>query len=82
MGIAGFSPASNPADSIMYSWCRKLVSFTPEADSNYEALYDYVELPNGKEACGVTLFEIVENNQGDYSKVEVSDYKVVGNYCD
>tara|TARA_Y100000310_G_C20459954_1_gene704862 strand:+ start:628 stop:795 length:168 start_codon:yes stop_codon:yes gene_type:complete len=54
----------------------------PKEDANYEALYDYVELPNGKETCGVKLFEIVLSNEGTYEKVESSNYKVVENYCD
>jgi len=72
----------------LYSWCRKIVSFTPTANSNYEALYDYVELlydyvelPSGKETCGVKLFEIIEQSPETYAKIEVEDYQVIESYC-
>ncbi len=82
VGITGFSPGQNDSDGVLYSWCRKIITFMPKEDANYEALYDYVELPNGKETCGVKLFEIVLSNEGTYEKVESSNYKVVENYCD
>ncbi|WOH36424.1 hypothetical protein RI844_13710 [Thalassotalea fonticola] len=81
VGISGFAPGQTDSGGALYSWCRKAVAFTPMANSNYEAIYDYVELPNGKETCGVKLFEIVENSPETYSKVEVNDYQVIENYC-
>ena len=82
VGISGFTPGvSNVNDGLLYSWCTKLISFFPKENANYEALYDYVELPNGDETCGVKLFEIVEKEQYIYSKVEVENYQVSENYC-
>ena len=81
VGIAGFSPGQTDSGGALYSWCRKVLSFTPKANANYEALYDYVKLPNGKKTCGVKLFEIVEESTDKYSKVAVEDYKVIENYC-
>ena len=81
VGIAGFSPGQTDSGGALYSWCRKVLSFTPKANANYEALYDYVKLPNGKKTCGVKLFEIVEDSTDKYSKVAVEDYKVIENYC-
>jgi hypothetical protein len=82
VGITGFAPGkSNSSDGILYSWCQKVVSFTPIANANYEALYDYVEFENGKKTCGVKLFEIVENTPDSYSKIEVENYQVIENYC-
>ena len=79
VGIAGFSPGQTDSGGALYSWCRKVLSFTPKANANYEALYDYVKLPNGKKTCGVKLFEIVEESTDKYSKVAVEDYKVIEN---
>ncbi|NMR26097.1 hypothetical protein HH219_11215 [Pseudoalteromonas sp. NEC-BIFX-2020_015] len=81
VGIAGFAPGKTDSGGALYSWCRKIVSFEPKENGNYEALYDYIELPNGKETCGVKLFEIVADSSGDYKKVEMEDYQVVENYC-
>lgn len=81
VGITGFSPGNTDSDGMLYSWCRKVISFTPKADSNYEALYDYVKLPNGKETCGVQLFEILESSPEMYIKEEVEDYQVFEEYC-
>ncbi|QSX42401.1 hypothetical protein [Shewanella cyperi] len=81
IGISGFAPGEVDSGGALYSWCRKIVTFEPKADTNYEALYDYVTLPNGKETCGVKLFEIVEGSGATYEKVEVANYKVVENYC-
>jgi hypothetical protein len=81
VGISGFAPGQTDSGGALYSWCRKTISFTPIANSNYEALYDYVELSNGKETCGVKLFEIVESSPETYAKVEVQDYQVIENYC-
>ncbi|PKF56182.1 hypothetical protein CW748_11045 [Alteromonadales bacterium alter-6D02] len=81
VGISGFAPGQTDSGGALYSWCRKIVSFTPVANTNYEALYDYIELPNGKETCGVKLFEIVGNGSDNYTKVEVKDYQVIENYC-
>lgn len=81
VGISGFAPGKTDSGGALYSWCRKIVSFTPTANSNYEALYDYVELANGKETCGAKLFEIVEDTPNQYSKIEVKDYQVIENYC-
>ena len=83
VGITGFAPGkSNTKDGFLYSWCSKIISFTPTSNSNYEALYDYVELPNGKETCGVKLFEIVKSTNQVYKKVEVDNYQVIEDYCD
>jgi hypothetical protein len=82
VGIAGFTPGTVEADKgLIYSWCRKVVSFTPEKNANYEALYDYVDAPNGEKTCGVKLFEIVKGADGNHSKVELKSYKVEHNYC-
>ena len=81
VGITGFAPGNADSDGFMYSWCRKVISFTPKANANYEALYDYVTLPNGKETCGVQLFEIVESSPETYIKEEVEDYQVIEEYC-
>lgn len=81
VGISGFAPGQTDSGGALYSWCRKIVSFTPVANANYEAVYDYVTLPNGKETCGVKLFEIVEESTETYLKVEVSGYRVIENYC-
>ncbi len=81
VGIAGFSPGQTDSGGALYSWCRKIVAFTPLAEADYEALYDYVELPNGKETCGVKLFQIIKSDSGEYEKVEVDSYKVIENYC-
>ncbi|MBT1442916.1 hypothetical protein KJI95_00035 [Shewanella sp. JM162201] len=82
VGIAGFTPGEpDGKQGALYSWCRKVVTFTPAKDRNYEALYDYTEAPNGRETCGVKLFEIVKGVDGNYSKIEVKDYKVEHNYC-
>ena len=82
VGITGITPGAVEADKgVLYSWCRKIVSFTPKADANYEALYDYVTAPNGKQTCGVTLFEIVKDANGNYKKEEAKNYKVEHNYC-
>jgi hypothetical protein len=81
VGISGFAPGETDLGGALYSWCRKIVSFTPVANANYEAVYDDVTLPNGKETCGVKLFEIVKESTGSYLKVEVSDYRVIENYC-
>lgn len=82
VGISGFSPGKTDSGGALYSWCRKIISFTPTTNANYEAIYDYVELPNGKETCGVKLFEIVETTPETYSKIEVDDYQVIENYCE
>ena len=42
------------------------LTFEAQENGNYEALYDYVELPNGKETCGVKLFEIIETENNKY----------------
>jgi len=81
VGISGFAPGQTDSGGALYSWCRKIVSFTPAANTNYEALYDYVELPNGKETCGVKLFEIVEKSPDTYAKIEAKDYQIIENYC-
>ncbi|HTF97024.1 MAG TPA: hypothetical protein VL995_12880 [Cellvibrio sp.] len=82
VGITGFTPGAVEADKgVLYSWCRKIVSFTPQKDGNYEALYDYVDAPNGKKTCGVKLFEIKKAADGSYSKEEAKSYKVEHNYC-
>lgn len=81
VGISGFAPGKTDSGGALYSWCRKIISFTPTVNANYEALYDYVELSNGKETCGVKLFEIVEQNPDTYAKIEVEDYQVIENYC-
>ena len=81
VGISGFTPGQTDSGGALYSWCRKIVSFTPQTNKNYEALYDYVELPNGKETCGVKLFEIIESGPDTYTKVEATDYQVIENYC-
>lgn len=82
IGIAGFTPGTVEADKgLIYSWCRKVVSFTPQKNANYEALYDYVDAPNGKKTCGVKLFEIIKGSEGSYTKKEVTDYKVEHSYC-
>ena len=66
---------------MFYSWCRKIVTFTPKANGLYEALYDVIETPEGKETCDVKLFEISKNAGGEYVKSEAEDYNVVHNYC-
>ncbi|KID57622.1 hypothetical protein JF50_10645 [Pseudoalteromonas luteoviolacea] len=81
VGISGFTPGQTDSGGALYSWCRKIITFTPVENANYEALYDYIELPNGKETCGVKLFEIVADEQSKYKKVEVDNYQVVENYC-
>ena len=81
VGISGFAPGQTDSGGALYSWCRKIVSFTPKTNANYEALYDYVEMPNGKETCGVKLFEIVEKSSETYEKIEVEDYQVIESYC-
>jgi uncharacterized protein YceK len=82
IGITGFTPGTVEADKgLIYSWCRKVVSFTPQKNGNYEALYDYVDAPNGKKTCGVKLFEIVKNSDGSYLKQEAKNYKVEQSYC-
>ena len=82
VGISGFSPGKVDSGGALYSWCRKLVTFEAQENGNYEALYDYVELPNGKETCGVKVFEIIETENNTYKKVEMSDYQVIENYCE
>lgn len=82
VGLTGFTPGSVEADKgIIYSWCRKVVSFTPQKNANYEALYDYVDAPNGKKTCGVKLYEITKSKDGNFAKQEVSNYTVEHNYC-
>lgn len=81
VGISGFAPGQTDSGGALYSWCRKIVSFTPVANANYEALYDYVELASGKETCGVKLFEIVEDSPETYTKIEAKNYQVIENYC-
>tara|TARA_R110001599_G_scaffold216434_1_gene414659 strand:+ start:652 stop:1284 length:633 start_codon:yes stop_codon:yes gene_type:complete len=76
VGIAGILPGA-----VFYSWCRKIVTFTPKANGLYEALYDVIETPEGKETCDVKLFEISKNAGGEYVKSEAEDYNVVHNYC-
>lgn len=82
VGINGITPGTVEVDKgVLYSWCRKIVSFTPQANANYEALYDYVDAGNGQKTCGVKLFEIIKDNSGNYKKDEVKNYKVEHNYC-
>ena len=78
IGIAGVLEAN---DGLGNSACTKLITFFPKENTNYEALYDYVELPSGDKTCGVKLFEIIEKEQDIYSKVEVDNYQVTDNYC-
>ncbi|WP_138549936.1 hypothetical protein [Pseudoalteromonas rubra] len=82
VGISGFSPGQTDSGGALYSWCRKLITFEAKENANYEALYDYVELENGAETCGVKLFEIVQTATNEYKKVEVDNYQVVENYCE
>jgi hypothetical protein len=82
VGITGFSPGvSNSRDGLLYSWCRKILKFTPESNAYYEALYEIVETPEGKETCDVRLFNIAKNSNGKYEKAESKNYEVVHNYC-
>lgn len=82
VGITGITPGEIETDKgILYSWCRKVVSFTPQKNSNYEALYDYMDAPNGKKTCGVKLFEIMASADGSHTKKELKNYKVEHNYC-
>lgn len=49
VGITGIDPGkTSTQESILYSWCRKMVSFTPEKNKNYEAVYDYVTTDDGQ----------------------------------
>ena len=82
IGITGFTPGTIETDKgLLYSWCRKVVTFTPQKNANYEALYDYIDAPNGKKTCGVKLFELVQNADGSYVRQESKSYKVEHNYC-
>ena len=75
VGITGITPGVTEASSpILYSWCRKIISFTPKANANYEAVYDYVDSFNGKKTCGVKLFEISKGGDGEFVKKEESSY--------
>lgn len=81
VGITGFSPGvSNARDGLLYSWCRKIVKFTPSVGGLYEALYDIIEI-EGRETCDVKLFEIAENTNGEYEKTESQNYEVIHHYC-
>lgn len=82
VGITGITPGAVELDKgLIYSWCRKVVTFTPQKNANYEALYDYVNTPDGKKTCGVKLFELVKKEDGNYIKQEAKNYKVEHNYC-
>lgn len=81
VGISGFAPGQTDSGGALYSWCRKIISFEPKINGNYEALYDYVKLASGKETCGVKLFEMVKTSRNEYTKVEVEKYQVIENYC-
>ncbi|WP_298770329.1 hypothetical protein [uncultured Shewanella sp.] len=82
VGITGFDPGKvSHQEGILYSWCRKMVSFTPEKDKNYEAVYDYITIDEGRETCGVTLFELTKNENGQYHREELTHYQVKHNYC-
>jgi hypothetical protein len=76
VGIAGILPGA-----ILYSHCRKLVSFVPKTDGLYEAKYGIVETPDGKETCDVTLFEITKDAGENYVRNEMKSYKVINDYC-
>ncbi|RZM85377.1 hypothetical protein C3B51_00110 [Pseudoalteromonas rubra] len=82
VGISGFSPGQTDSGGALYSWCRKMITFEAKENANYEALYDYVELENGAQTCGVKLFEIVQTATNEYKKVEVDNYQIVENYCE
>jgi len=82
VGITGITPGVTETSSpILYSWCRKIISFTPKADANYEAVYDYVKTSNGKETCGVKLYDIIKDATGNFTKEETKNYKVESSYC-
>ncbi|GAA5525146.1 hypothetical protein Maes01_01711 [Microbulbifer aestuariivivens] len=82
VGIAGYFPGVIDTNyGALYSWCRRIVSFTPAPGGLYEAIYDIIEAPNGRKACDVKLFEISKNAAGAYEKVEAQNYNVVSKYC-
>lgn len=82
VGITGFSPGvTNTKDGFLYSWCRKIVRFNPEAGGFYEAQYHIIENDEGKETCGVKLFEISQKSNGEYEKNEAKNYDVIHRYC-
>ncbi|NOH61162.1 hypothetical protein [Vibrio sp. RE88] len=81
VGISGISPGVTDSGGALYAWCRRIISFEPIENHNYEALFNFVELPNGDETCSVKLFEIVKDAQKEYKKVEVENYSVVQIYC-
>ncbi|MCL1127863.1 hypothetical protein [Shewanella surugensis] len=68
VGITGIdSGKTSYQEGILYSWCRKMVSFTPEKNKHYEAVYDYVSTDEGQETCGVTLFELTADENRSVS---------------
>ncbi|WP_299004462.1 hypothetical protein [uncultured Shewanella sp.] len=82
VGITGIDPGkTSTQEGILYSWCRKLVSFIPEKNRNYEAVYDYITTDEGRETCGVTLFELAENDNGQFHRKALTDYQVKHHYC-
>lgn len=82
VGISGFSPGqTSSAYGTLYAWCRIVIVFRPENNAYYEAVYNYVETPEGKETCDATLYEIKANIEGEFSKTEVSNYRKNFNYC-
>ncbi|GGY61918.1 hypothetical protein GCM10011613_01710 [Cellvibrio zantedeschiae] len=74
VGISGIS-----LYSIEYSWCMKKIEFTPVENANYEAVYDIVSTPRGKD-CSAKLYEIREVS-GSFVKEESKNYKLIENMC-
>jgi hypothetical protein len=77
--FAGVGISSILPTSIEYSYCKKKIEFTPVENVNYEAVYDIVKTPKGKD-CSAKLYEIKEVS-GNFVREESKNYKLIENYC-
>lgn len=77
--FAGVGISSILPTSILYSYCMKKIEFTPIENVNYEAVYEVVKTPKGKD-CSAKLYEIKEVS-GGFVKEESKNYKLIENIC-
>lgn len=82
VGLGSFGPGQSRSEGgINYNFCEKLLTFNAKANTDYEAVYDFVTVPDQGETCVVKLYQIVPQPDQSYQKVLVPDYKVIDQYC-
>jgi hypothetical protein len=77
----GYNFNYRDSNRVRHDVCKKIITFKPEKNKFYEARYDTSWDENRVKTCSAVLYEISKNSNGIYQRNEVSNYKIISNYC-